>query len=109
MLLRRCWIVKNPNQSFNPYGDDDDIGNFRDYRGLSFQEFWAKIGNPQKFGIGHPIYPYEVALLDNAKQFKHLWIKKATGLGITEFWLRWAAWMATRNDDWRGKKVCIIT
>ena len=43
------------------------------------------------------------------QQYKHLWILKSTGLGITEFFLRWIAWMALRNNDWRGKIMCIVT
>lgn len=34
---------------------------------------------------------------------------KATGLGITEFVLRWIAWMCIRNDDLKGKRVRIVT
>jgi hypothetical protein len=30
---------------------------------------------------------------------KHLWILKATGLGVTEFMLRFMAWLCVRNDD----------
>jgi hypothetical protein len=35
-----------------------------------------------------------------AHQFKlkHLWVKKATGLGVTEFMLRFIAWLCLRND-----------
>ena len=32
---------------------------------------------------------------------KHLWVKKATGLGVTEFMLRFMAWLCLRNDDCR--------
>ena len=40
---------------------------------------------------------------------KHLWIKKATGLGISEFMLRLMAWLATRNNDYRNSQMCIVT
>jgi hypothetical protein len=33
---------------------------------------------------------------------KHLWVKKATGLGITELFLRLIAWLCLRNDDYRA-------
>jgi hypothetical protein len=39
---------------------------------------------------------------------KHLWIKKATGLGITEFMLRFMAWLCSRNDDYKGSHMCIV-
>jgi hypothetical protein len=40
---------------------------------------------------------------------KHLWIKKATGLGITEFMLRFMAWLCLRSDDYKGSQMVIIT
>ena len=42
-------------------------------------------------------------------KLKHLWIKKATGLGITEFMLRFMAWLCLRNDEYRGSQMIIIT
>ena len=58
------------------------------------------IGLPTKEGVEKAIFDYEkmlyYALLDNddsnilyhAFKHKHLWVKKATGLGATEFFLR---------------------
>jgi primosomal protein N' len=40
---------------------------------------------------------------------KHLWIKKATGLGVTEFFLRFMAWLCLRNNDYRNSQMCIVT
>ena len=40
---------------------------------------------------------------------KHLWIKKATGLGVTEFMLRFMAWLCLRNDDYRDSQMVIVT
>jgi hypothetical protein len=42
-------------------------------------------------------------------KLKHLWIKKATGLGITEFMLRFMCWLALRNDDYKNSQMVIIT
>jgi hypothetical protein len=42
-------------------------------------------------------------------KLKHLWIKKATGLGITEFMLRFMCFLALRNDDYHGSQMVIIT
>jgi hypothetical protein len=92
--------------------------------------FNHKIGLPQKNGVKHNLYPYEhlifkelmrpepplppnqkagSSVITERTQYKHLWILKATGLGITEFFLRFIAWMCLRNDDWKGKRVCIVT
>jgi hypothetical protein len=55
------------------------------------------ISLPIKDGIPRPIFDYQKILYDslqiqdinrNFKQ-KHLWVKKATGLGVTEFFLRY--------------------
>ena len=40
---------------------------------------------------------------------KHLWVKKATGLGVTEFMLRLMAWLCLRNDDYTNSQMCIVT
>jgi hypothetical protein len=44
--------------------------------------------------------------------FKHkhlLWVKKATGLGVTELFLRFMAWLCTRNNDYQNSQMCIVT
>src|SRR6185503_13416507 len=51
------------------------------------------VGLPVKDKIEHPIYDYEKLLhdsllrtnTDHSFKDKHLWVKKATGLGVTEF------------------------
>ena len=40
---------------------------------------------------------------------KHLWVKKATGLGVTEFMLRFMAWLCLSNDDYKGSQMVIVT
>jgi hypothetical protein len=40
---------------------------------------------------------------------KHLWIKKATGLGISEFMLRLMAWLCLKDDALAGSQMCIVT
>jgi hypothetical protein len=52
------------------------------------------IGLPQKEGVDKPLYDYEGIIFDalmditNNNNNKHIWIKKATGLGVSEFMLR---------------------
>ena len=93
------------------------------------------IGLPRKDGIEKPFYDYEkmlyLALLQPdylnsitghpgpAYKFKlkHLWVKKATGLGVIEFMLRFMSWikfvqtkkerlttMTTKEDNNSGKE-----
>jgi hypothetical protein len=46
------------------------------------------------------IYPFKV---------KHLWIKKATGLGITELLIRIMVWLAVKNDDYKNSQMVVVT
>jgi hypothetical protein len=68
------------------------------------------IGLPQKDGIDKPLFDYEGIIFDylvtrdgnnnnNTSSYgKHLWIKKATGLGISEFMLRFMAWLCLKDN-----------
>ena len=40
---------------------------------------------------------------------KHVWIKKATGLGISEFMLRFMAWLCLKDNALSGSQMCIVT
>jgi hypothetical protein len=59
------------------------------YYSLLVSDFY----NPQKYAF----------------KLKHLWVKKATGLGVTEFFLRFMAWLCLRNNDCRNSQMCIVT
>lgn len=80
------------------------------------------IGLPRKDGVEKPMFDYEAvfykALLEpgylnsmptsrsikpkniaHPFKAKHLWVKKATGLGVTEFMLRFMAWLCLKDDS----------
>jgi hypothetical protein len=95
------------------------------------------IGLPRKDGVKKPLFDYERLLYralsipgylnsypkvkskernsispDNVMypfKEKHLWILKATGLGVTEFMLRFMMWLCLRNDDYQNSQMCIVT
>ena len=81
------------------------------------------IGLPTKEGMEKAMFDYEKilydSLLDNNEscntlnhvfKYKHLWVKKATGLGVTEFFLRLMVWLCLRNDyDYQNSQMCIVT
>ena len=75
------------------------------------------VGLPQKNGMEKPIFAYEKLLYDNLLlqdlkydfKDKHLWVKKATGIGVTEFMLRMMAWLCTRDNSFQSSQMCIIT
>jgi len=70
------------------------------------------IGLPQKDGNDKPLYDYEQLIFDslvgNAAS-KHLWIKKATGLGVSEFMLRFMTWLCLKDNSLSGSQMCIVT
>src|SRR2546423_9766741 len=75
------------------------------------------IGLPTKDGLKKPIFDYQELLyeallspdfcnpLNHDFKDKHLWIKKATGLGVTEFFLRFMTWLCLRNHDYRNSQI----
>src|SRR5687768_4496559 len=56
------------------------------------------IGLPRKDDVRFPLFDYERLLFNTLQQYKHVWVIKATGLGITEFMLRYIAWLCIRDD-----------
>ena len=46
---------------------------------------------------------------DGSFKDKHLWVKKATGLGVTEFMLRIMAWICTSDIGFDNGQMCIVT
>ena len=70
------------------------------------------IGLPQKDGIDKPLHDYEQIIFDSLhdnNRSRHLWIKKATGLGISEFMLRFMAWLCLKDNALAGTHMCIVT
>src|SRR6266516_709316 len=79
------------------------------------------IGLPTKEAIEKPMFDYEKILYDSllipldqnplnyAFKNKHLWVKKATGLGVTEFFLRLMAWLCLKDNSYRNSQMCIVT
>lgn len=80
---------------------------FPEYRGLSFKEFWLKLPHKLEY------FDYEEDLhniLEDTTQYppeqqKHLWVKKATGLGITEFMIRYISWKCLKDNEWKDKQI----
>ena len=71
---------------------------------------------PVKDKTEHPIYDYEKILYDylllktkNDFKNKYLWVKKATGLGVTQFMLRIMAWLCTKDKNFGNYQMCIVT
>jgi hypothetical protein len=70
------------------------------------------ISLPQKDGVDKPLYDYEKIIFDflvTRNSNKNLWIKKASGLGVSEFMLRFMAWLCLKDNALSGSQMCIVT
>jgi len=67
------------------------------------------VGLPKKDGIPKPIHDYETDLFDILQSSKYVWIKKARGLGITEFMLRYILFSIFTDTKFRNAQIGIIT
>src|SRR5919202_2898192 len=70
------------------------------------------IGLPKKDGGDKPLYDYERLIFDSLVTHngnKHLWIKNATGLGVSEFMLQFMAWLCLRDNALSSSQMCIVT
>lgn len=55
-----------------------------------------------------PLFDYEWDLFNAWKKYKHIWILKSTGLGVSEFFIRLMLWLALRNDEYKGCQFCLV-
>src|SRR6185503_3486339 len=95
-----------------PFWIRDDVAHLKWYDALDGQCcFNHMIQLPEKDGELHPIFDYELELFDSmfVNFYKHLWVKKARGIGITEFLLRVMCWLCLSWDGLRGSQMGIIT
>jgi hypothetical protein len=59
-----------------------------------------------------PFFDYEQIIFQSLVALngnKHIWIKKATGLGISELMLRFMAWLCLKDKALSGSQMCIVT
>jgi len=72
---------------------------FPECRGMTFQEFWDWL--PNKLVL----FDYEKEVIEAWGRSKHHWIKKATGMGITELTIRWIAWRCLKDNVMRDQQI----
>ena len=63
---------------------------------------------PHKENKRFPLFPYEEILYNTLQNHKHVWVKKSTGLGITEFILRYMVWLALKDDTYKHAQMPIV-
>jgi hypothetical protein len=68
------------------------------------------VGLPVKNDQPHPIHDYETNIYNDLEQgLKYLAIKKARGIGISEFFLRYMAWLGVcRNQAYKKSRFFIV-
>jgi hypothetical protein len=67
------------------------------------------ISLPVKSTTERPLYSYQKIVLDALDKHKHIFIKKSTGLGISELFLRYMAWLALKDKALAGSQMCVVT
>ena len=90
--------VETP-RSLLPTNDKEISVDFPQYRGLTFREFWEALPNKLEY------FDYEEELTKVLEDNKKVWIKKSTGLGITEYFTRWISWNCLKDDTWKDTQV----
>jgi hypothetical protein len=80
-----------------------------EYLGLRDCCFVHMIGLPKKDGETKPFFPYESDVLKAVQKHMHVWIKKATGLGISELFLYYMPYLCVKDNDYQGCQMCIVT
>jgi hypothetical protein len=71
--------------------------------------FWHVIGLPQKDSHDMPLLGYQKILYDSLQNYKHIWILKSRGIGVTEFLLRYVAWCCASGELATNSRVCVVT
>ena len=85
-VLREKMLIKED--------ETEESIDFPEYRGMTFKEFWLAL--PRKLEY----FDYEEELYNIMDNNKKIWIKKATGLGVTEFFNRFVTWNCLKDDTW---------
>jgi hypothetical protein len=67
------------------------------------------IGLPVKNNIVHEIYDYEIDVINKIEKNRNIWIKKASGIGLTELILRYLTWKILVNNDLEYKNIFIVS
>lgn len=92
-------------------------GNITDCNSNNSKCFNHIVGLPIKDGREYPLFDYEHDIIKqledqsnpNDIKHKHIWIKKSTGLGISELILRYICYRCLVNDDWTNSMVCLVS
>ena len=106
MKLNQDLTFKNAREALSLI-DQGNSDYWEQFKGLSWKQFNEKIGMPlnTKTKLHTKIYQYEDDLIESILKYRMVWVKKATGLGITEIVNRFIAWMCTKDDTFKNNQI----
>ncbi len=67
------------------------------------------IGLPVKNGKEYPIFDYQKLIFDAIENYQNIWIKKARGIGVTTFMIRYLTWKILSSSELDDKTIFIIS
>lgn len=67
------------------------------------------ISLPTKDGRQYPIFDFQELIFDALEQNQNVWIKKARGIGLTTFMLRYLAWKILSSTELDYKSIYIVS
>jgi hypothetical protein len=67
------------------------------------------ISLPTKDGRQYPIFNFQAFIFYTLEQKQNIWIKKARGIGLTTFMLRYLAWKILSSSELDHKCICIVS
>jgi hypothetical protein len=67
------------------------------------------LGLPIKNGKEFPIFDFQKQIYDSLENSQNIWIKKARGIGVTTFLIRYLVWKILYSNDLDGKSIFIIS
>ena len=67
------------------------------------------LGLPIKNGKPFPIFDFQKQIFDYLEEYQNIWIKKARGIGVTTFLVRYLVWKILYSNELDGKSIFIIS
>ena len=67
------------------------------------------IGLPWKWDSPRPLFGWQQEIYNALEHHKHIWIKKSTGLGLSEFILRYLAYKEATGQMPAASRICLVT
>jgi hypothetical protein len=67
------------------------------------------VGLPIKNNKAYPIFDFQKQIFDYLEGYQNIWIKKARGIGVTTFLIRYLVWKVLYSNELDGKSIFIIS